>query len=57
MYLKEGSWLYKTVGSSMVGNCYHHQGLNKIGKGLVITAVDDHCNEPHALEYTGDRWV
>ena len=50
--------MHKIVGSTMTGNCYHHQGLGKIGKGITITCVDDISNEPHALELDDpDRFV
>ena len=32
--------------------------MGKIGKNIIITAVDDKSNEPHALEVIdGDRWI
>lgn len=49
---KEGSWLHSVVGPEAIGNCYHHQGLGKIGKDIDIVAIDDSCKEPHAFEIT-----
>ena len=44
------SWLSDKVGSTGVGNCYHHQGLDKLGKDVVVTAIDDFSKIPHAWE-------
>ncbi len=57
-FTKKGTWINKIVGDTLTGNCYHHQGLSKIGKNLIISAVDDVSNEPHALELDDpDRFV
>jgi putative glutamine amidotransferase len=50
MQFVEGSWLHEIVGSSALGNCYHHQALDKLGKNVVVTGIDDHSMVPHALE-------
>lgn len=47
-----GSILESAVGGEMVGNCYHHQGIGRLGRGIKVTAIDDFSKEPHALEYS-----
>lgn len=49
-FFKEGSWFHSKVAPEAIGNCYHHQGLGKIGKDIEIVGVDDNCREPHAIE-------
>ncbi|MBA3653076.1 MAG: gamma-glutamyl-gamma-aminobutyrate hydrolase family protein [Actinobacteria bacterium] len=42
--------------TSMRVSCHHHQGVDRVGAGLVATAwADDGLVE--ALEYDGDAWV
>ena len=50
MKLFKDSWLYETVGQIAHGNCYHHQGLDKLGKNVVATAIDDFSKIVHAIE-------
>jgi putative glutamine amidotransferase len=50
MKLFKDSWLHEVVGSTAHGNCYHHQGLDKLGKNVVATAVDDISKIVHAIE-------
>jgi putative glutamine amidotransferase len=54
MTVLKDSMLYEAVGSTVLGNCYHHQGIDKIGEGCVVTALDDSCKIPHALENRSD---
>ena len=55
---KEGSILYKAVGSETLSQCYHHQSIGKIGKGIKVTGIDDFSKEPHAMEYVENgRWI
>ena len=49
-FFKKGSWFHSVIGHEAIGNCYHHQGLGRIGKDIEIVAIDDNCKEPHALE-------
>ena len=37
--LTEGSVLYKILGATAFVNSRHHQGINKVGEGLVVTAT------------------
>jgi putative glutamine amidotransferase len=56
--LMEGSIIHGIVGSEMLGQCYHHQSVGKIGKGVKVTGIDDFSKEPHVLEYTeNERWI
>lgn len=41
----------------MIGQCYHHQGLDQLGEGVEVTILDDYSNEPHGLEIKGSRWI
>lgn len=50
MQMTKDSWLHETVGSIAHGNCYHHQGLDKLGKNVVVTAIDDISKIAHAIE-------
>lgn len=56
MKVEEGSHLFKAIGNrtSMVGQCYHHQGITNVPEKLWVTATDDHCGMPHALEWKGE---
>ncbi len=56
--IKANSWIYNIVGDTMIGNCYHHQNINKVGKDIEIIATDDYSKEPHAFTiHEGDRWI
>ena len=48
----KGSMLEEAIGSEILGNCYHHQSIGKLAKGIKVTGIDDFSKEPHALEYT-----
>lgn len=41
-------------GHTLIGNCYHHQGIGKIPECLKVTAYDEKDGYPHALEYKND---
>lgn len=49
-FFKKDSWFHSVIGPEAIGNCYHHQGLGKIGQDIEIVGIDDNCKEPHALE-------
>lgn len=58
MFVRERSWFREAVGESLIGQCYHHQGLDIIGQGLDVCIVDDHSNEPHGVQLKDpNRWV
>ena len=37
----------------LIGNCYHHQGLDRIADCMKVTAVDEKDGYPHAIEFDG----
>lgn len=58
MNIQKNSWFNEVIGDTMIGQCYHHQGLEKLGEGLDVVIVDDYSNEPHGFELKDSkRWV
>jgi putative glutamine amidotransferase len=56
--LDEGSLAAEAAGEGLhIAHCHHHQAIDRLGDGLVITgrAVEDGLAE--ALEAADDRWV
>jgi putative glutamine amidotransferase len=54
MKVEPGSLLSKAInGNTLIGNCYHHQGIGKVPSALKVTAYDEKDGYPHALEYNG----
>lgn len=51
---EKGSMLEQIMGEKASGFCYHHQGINKLGKGLRITSRDVLHNYPHGIESEGN---
>lgn len=47
---KPGSKIHGIYGDFTFGQCYHHQGLKKLGKNIEVTAFDDFSQIPHAIE-------
>lgn len=55
MKIREGSFLAKATGkTTMRGQCYHKQGLQKIPDWLQPVAWDAEDDSIHALQYVGD---
>lgn len=56
--LQEGSLAARAAGEGLhVAHCHHHQAVDALGEGLVVTgrAVEDGL--PEAIEATDGRWV
>jgi len=54
--LEAGSRVAAALGASATVRCHHHQALDRLADGLVVTArATDGLVE--AVELTGDRWV
>lgn len=52
----EGSRLGRLIGASATVQCYHHQGIDRLGEGLIVSARDtDGLVE--AVELAGDDFV
>ncbi len=49
--VQEGSWLYDTLGPSMLTYHYHHQCLDVLGEGLVATEWDEQDGRVEAVEH------
>lgn len=54
----DGSKLADAVGTTHLRHCYsvHHQGLDRLGEGIVPVAHDEH-GLIEAVEYEGASWV
>lgn len=51
----ENSHLHKATNLLTVGGvCYHHQGIDQVGKGLKVTGVDEQDGSIHSLEHEGE---
>lgn len=50
IFFKKGSMMHSVYGDWTLGNCYHHQGLKKLGKNIEVTAHDDISGIPHGIE-------
>jgi putative glutamine amidotransferase len=54
----DGSLLAAALGTTALRHCYsvHHQGLDRLGDGIVPVAHDEH-GMVEAVEFTGASWV
>ena len=57
--VEDGSLLAKALGGAVArATCHHHQGVDRLGDGLVASGwSDDGLVEGLELEDTGDRWL
>ena len=49
------SILYEAVGDEIIGNCYHHQNIGRLGKNVKVTAFDDFSKTPHAIDIVDEE--
>lgn len=47
---EKGSILESVIGPKLAGTCYHHQGIGKLGKGVVANCVDQANGLVHGVE-------
>lgn len=53
--IASGTLLNRLLGESVETRCYHHQGIDRLGEGLIASA---HCDGViEAIESTGDEFV
>lgn len=53
--IAEGTRLGRLLGDRAETRCYHHQGIDRLGEGLIASALCDGVIE--AIESTGDHFV
>jgi putative glutamine amidotransferase len=51
-----GTRLAALIGESSDAQCYHHQAIDRLGDGLIVSAQDDD-GVIEAVEIPGDTWV
>ena len=57
MNYTKGSFLDKALGGTdriLLGNCSHHQIIDRLAEGFEVVCWDDKDNQPHAMEYKKD---
>lgn len=56
--LRDGSLAARAIGERIhVGRCHHHQAVDRIGAGLVVTGRSRPDGVPEAIETTNGNWV
>lgn len=56
MIITEGSRLHALVGPTLAAQCYHHQAIDRLGAGLMVSAVDGE-GVIEAVELAGPEFV
>lgn len=56
--LDEGSLAARAIGETVhVGRCHHHQAIQRVGRGLVVSGRSRPDGVPEAIESTNGSWV
>lgn len=56
--LEPGSLAARAVGETVhIGHCHHHQAVDRVGEGLVVTGRAAADDVPEAIEDDGGQWV
>ncbi len=52
-----GTLLASLIGETSDAQCYHHQGIDRLGEGLIVSATDRSDGVVEAIELPGEKFV